>query len=206
MPQAGSFAAALLAALLVAGALDYVLTCRAWRAAAPRPTRRMPDAFAIGVERRVTLELEFAGARHWRLALYDHADPSLMIQGMPRELTTTAAGTVELDDTVTPSRRGEVAFAPADIRVRSRWRLLDLLGRLGTTQHRRVYSNFAQVARYAWLAGDRRLAEIGVKAYRQRGEGTGFAQLAEYRVGDSTRHIAGARWSSCHELLRRRLR
>jgi uncharacterized protein (DUF58 family) len=52
-----------------------------------------------------------------------------------------------------------------------------------------VYPDFAQVARYAWLAGDRRLSEIGIKTYQQRGEGTDFKQLAEYRVGDPVRHI-----------------
>ena len=54
---------------------------------------------------------------------------------------------------------------------------------------RRVYPDFAQIARYAWLAGDRRLQEIGIKTYQQRGEGTDFKQLSEYRVGDSVRHI-----------------
>ena len=54
---------------------------------------------------------------------------------------------------------------------------------------RRVYPDFAQVARYAWLAGDRRLQEIGIKTYQQRGEGTDFKQLAEYRYGDPVRHI-----------------
>jgi uncharacterized protein (DUF58 family) len=82
-----------------------------------------------------------------------------------------------------------VTFAPADVRVRSRWGLWELLERLGTTDIRRVYPDFAQVARYAWLAGDRRLQEIGVKTYQQRGEGTDFKQLSEYRVGDSLRHM-----------------
>jgi uncharacterized protein (DUF58 family) len=45
------------------------------------------------------------------------------------------------------------------------------------------------VARYAWLAGDNRLAEIGIKAAPQRGAGTDFKQLAEYKAGDSIRHI-----------------
>ena len=53
----------------------------------------------------------------------------------------------------------------------------------------RSYPDFAQVARYAWLAGDRRLQEIGIKTYQQRGEGTDFKQLAEYRYGDPVRHI-----------------
>jgi uncharacterized protein (DUF58 family) len=64
-----------------------------------------------------------------------------------------------------------------------------MLERLGELESRRVFPDFAQVARYAWLAGDRRLQEIGIKAYRQRGEGTDFKQLAEYRYGDSVRHI-----------------
>ena len=82
-----------------------------------------------------------------------------------------------------------MTFAPADVRVRSRWGLCELLERLGTTDLRRVYPDFAQVARYAWLAGDRRLQEIGVKTYHQRGEGTDFKELSEYRVGDSLRHM-----------------
>ncbi len=56
-------------------------------------------------------------------------------------------------------------------------------------QVRRVYPDFAQIARYAWLAGDHRLQEIGIKTYQQRGEGTDFKQLAEYRYGDPVRHI-----------------
>jgi len=76
-----------------------------------------------------------------------------------------------------------------DVRVRSRWGLCELRERLGPTESRRVYPDFGQVARYAWLAGDRRLQEIGIKTYQQRGSGTDFKQLSEYRVGDSVRHI-----------------
>ena len=75
------------------------------------------------------------------------------------------------------------------MRVRSLWGFWELLERLGTTDTRRVFPDFAQVARYAWLAGDRRLQEIGIKTYQLRGQGTDFKQLAEYRVGDSVRHI-----------------
>ena len=73
--------------------------------------------------------------------------------------------------------------------MRSRWGWCELLARLGAEQTRRVYPDFAQIARYAWLAGDRRLQEIGIKTYQQRGEGTDFKQLAEYRYGDPVRHI-----------------
>src|SRR6185436_9840982 len=90
---------------------------------------------------------------------------------------------------VTPAARGNVAFAPAEVRIRSSWGFWDLLSRVGTTDRRRVFPDFAQVARYAWLAGDRRLQEIGIKTYQLRGQGTDFKQLSEYRAGDAVRHI-----------------
>jgi len=67
--------------------------------------------------------------------------------------------------------------------------LCELLERVGANEIRRVYPDFAQVARYAWLAGNRRLQEIGIKTYQLRGHGTDFKQLSEYRIGDSVRHI-----------------
>jgi len=80
-------------------------------------------------------------------------------------------------------------FAPAELRLATPWRLFELRRHAGKAERLRVYPNFAEVARYAWLAGDRRLSEIGIKTYAQRGEGTDFKELAEYRPGDDVRHI-----------------
>ena len=95
----------------------------------------------------------------------------------------------QLRYTVQPRRRGRVVFEPADVRVASLGRSLELQWRIGTAETRPVFPNFASVSRYAWLATDRRLADIGIKTQVQRGEGTDFKQLAEYRPGDSIRHI-----------------
>jgi uncharacterized protein (DUF58 family) len=184
-----SITATAVAALLLAGTVDYLASRRAWRAANVRFARRLPPAFAIGAERsvRVTLEhehwIDFAGE------LYDHADASLVTTGLPVALRLPAGKSVDATYRVTPTRRGEVTFAPAEVRVASRLGLWDLGVRLGAAETRRVYPDFAEVARYAWLAGDRRLQEIGIKTFVQRGEGTDFKQLAEYRYGDSVRHI-----------------
>jgi uncharacterized protein (DUF58 family) len=188
-PVASALALAMFVGLAVACVLDFRRTQGEWRAASATLTRRMPAAFALGVERPITLAFTLTGSQRWRIELHDHADATLLTEGMPRQLELSGGTITELQYWVTPSRRGHVTFAPADIRIRSRFGLLDLLGRLGATESRRVYPDFAQVARYAWLAGDRRLAEIGIKTYQQRGEGTDFKQLAEYRMGDSVRHI-----------------
>jgi uncharacterized protein (DUF58 family) len=151
--------------------------------------RTLPAALAIGVKRPVELSILAGGTADFRCAVHDHADASLVTAGLPIPLTLAAGRRVDTSYLVIPTRRGQITFAPADVRVQSRLGTCELLTRLGPTDVRRVYPDFAQVARYAWLAGDRRLQEIGVKTYQQRGLGTDFKQLSEYRVGDSIRHL-----------------
>jgi uncharacterized protein (DUF58 family) len=191
MDASTAMAAALLWLLGLVGvlALDYAHSLRAWRAATPTLTRRLPPAFAIGQKRLVHLSIDTIGSHTWRCDLYDHADASLATEGLPLPLTLAGGTRVETAYSALPTARGEVIFAPADVRVRSRLGLCELLERLGRTERRRVYPDFAQVARYAWLASDRRLQEIGIKTYQLRGQGTDFKQLSEYRVGDAVRHI-----------------
>src|SRR5262247_2978670 len=182
-------AIAILVGLLAATAWDYAATRRAWRRSTPTMTRRLPAAFAIGIKRQIGLTIENKGSDVWTCLLHDHADSSLATDDLPTRLTIPQNGRLEIAYSVIPTARGEVTFAKADVRVRSRWGLCELLERVGTIERRRVYPDFAQVARYAWLAGDQRLQEIGIKTYQLRGQRTDFKQLSEYRVGDAVRHI-----------------
>jgi uncharacterized protein (DUF58 family) len=182
-------AAAWLLLITLAFVTDYCLSRQAWSHSALGMTRVVPAALAVGVRREVVLHIDGVGSRSWQISLYDHSDPSLQTEGLPTSLTIGAGKRVSYTYQVTPTRRGEVSFAPADLRVRSRFGLCELLEKLGDASTRRVYPDFAQVARYAWLAGDRRLAEIGIKTFQRRGSGTDFKQLAEYRVGDPVRWI-----------------
>ena len=185
----GWVALAWIVLLAFAAVADYRLTRRAWLEMAPRMSRLVPPSLAVGVQRDVELVIDSTGAANWTIELYDHSDPSLLTEGLPATLTIGAGKRITYAYRVTPSRRGQVSFEPADVRVRSRYGLCQMLETLGQAESRRVYPDFAQVARYAWLAGDRRLAEIGIKTYRRRGAGTDFRQLAEYRVGDPIRWL-----------------
>ena len=186
---AGRGALVVLAALALTGGWEYAASRRAWRRASARMTRHLPAAFAIGARKPVELAIETEGTAQWRCELYDHADATLETEGLPVRLRLRGGTRVTTTYMVLPTHRGEVAFAPADIRVRSRWGLCELLETIGEREVRRVYPDFAQIARYAWLAGDRRLQEIGIKTYQRRGQGTDFKQLSDYRTGDSVRHI-----------------
>lgn len=186
----GAWAAlAWIALLAFAAVTDYRLTRQAWLEMTPQMTRVLPAALAVGVKRDVDLVIDGPGSDVWRIDLYDHSDPSLLTEGLPATLDVGGGKRVTYTYRATPTRRGEVSFGAADVRVRSRYGLCQLLEKLGKAETRRVYPDFAQVARYAWLAGDRRLAEIGIKTYRRRGAGTEFQQLAEYRVGDPVRWV-----------------
>ena len=168
---------------------DYVTSRRAWQRSRVRLSRDLPPSFALGARRTVSLSFETEGSVQWHGQVYDDVDASFHYEGLPASVDLLPGKRVELTYEVTPTRRGEARFGAAQLRVRSRWGWCELLERLGVEEERRVYPDFAQIARYTWLAGDRRLQEIGIKTYQQRGEGTDFKQLAEYRYGDPVRHI-----------------
>jgi uncharacterized protein (DUF58 family) len=168
---------------------DYVTSRRAWQRSLVRLSRGLPPSFALGARRTVSLSFEAEGSVQWRIQVYDDVDASFHYEGLPASVDLLPGKRTELTYEVTPTRRGEARFGAAQLRLRSRWGWCELLERLGVEEVRRVYPDFAQIARYTWLAGDRRLQEIGIKTYQQRGEGTDFKQLAEYRYGDPVRHI-----------------
>ena len=135
------------------------------------------------------MTLAHEGPRPWRLELFDHVPATMTQRLLPASVVLPAASKLDVRYEITPTQRGKVVFEPAAIRVRSRLGLADLQLRVGAAQSVQVYPNFAALARYAWLAGDRRLAEIGIKSYAARGAGTDFKQLGEYVPGMPTRHI-----------------
>ncbi|MDQ2733848.1 MAG: DUF58 domain-containing protein, partial [Pseudomonadota bacterium] len=111
------------------------------------------------------------------------------VSGLPAKTLAPGHSATALQYRVRPTRRGAAVFAPAEVRVRSVFGLFEMRHRLGGEATLRVYPNFAAVAGYAWLAGDRRLSEIGIKSYPMRGSGTDFKQLADYRPGDAIRDV-----------------
>jgi len=185
----GRLAGGMFAALLLACALDALVSAWLLRRHPIAFTRQLPSAFALGQPHALPVALAHDGRRAWRLRLFDHAPDTMVLRQLPVDVRLPAASRLELRYELTPTRRGRVVFEPAALRVRSRLGLAELQLRVGTAQALQVYPNFAALARYAWLAGDRRLAEIGIKTYAARGSGTDFKQLGEYVPGMPTRHI-----------------
>ena len=169
--------------------IDIGRTIVAWRRAPLVWKRRMPAALALGVSHNLACALVNEGPNDWHVEMFDHVDPTVDFEGLPIKVLVPAEARMEVHYSIVPRQRGLVRFQAAELRVRTMYGTFQWVRRVGEEESLRVYPNFAAVARYAWLASDRRLADIGIKSYAQRGAGTDFKQLADYQVGDSIRHI-----------------
>ncbi|MEO7243217.1 MAG: DUF58 domain-containing protein [Variovorax sp.] len=181
--------ASLLALGLVAAAIDLAMSWRRWRAAPLSIERDLPGAFSLGVPTALTLALVNDSAHRWRVTVFDEVDPQFAFEGLPQTVLVPAASRLQLRYAATARVRGVARFGVTQLRWRTAMGFFEMRVALGQAQGLRVYPNFAALARYAWLSGDRRLAQIGIKTYAQRGQGTDFRQLADYRTGDALRHI-----------------
>jgi uncharacterized protein (DUF58 family) len=189
LPEVVQLGALALAAGGVWAVADLWRTGRAWGRAPVRIERALPHAFALGVSRPMSLTLVNEGQQAWQVEVFDELDPLLDFEGLPQRVRVPAAQRVNLSFRVTPRQRGAVSLGRTHLRLRTLGGCFDVLFHLGQVQTLHVYPNFAAVARYAWLAGDRRLSQIGIKSYAQRGMGTDFKQLSDYKMGDPVRHI-----------------
>jgi uncharacterized protein (DUF58 family) len=88
-----------------------------------------------------------------------------------------------------PGERGAFELPGCQLRLRSRWRLWKQRRTLPLKQSLRVYPNFAPLARFALFSAELASRVVGAHVRRNRGEGTEFQQLREYRVGDSLRQV-----------------
>ena len=61
--------------------------------------------------------------------MFDHCDPSLRITGLPATVEIQPNKRVDIAYEAMPTRRGEIDFAPADLRVRGVLGLCELLER-----------------------------------------------------------------------------
>jgi uncharacterized protein (DUF58 family) len=191
MPESAvaQLGAAIGVALLVLIGIDIGISAVSWRRAPLTVRRHLPRAFALGRPLTLRLTLENPGAVRWRGRLFELADPTLLMPSMPLGFDVPPERGERLEFEVTPTQRGVKRFDASQLQLRSRLGLIDWNLRIGISESRRVFPNFEDQAAFAWLAAERRLSDMGIKAVRRRGTGTDFDQLVEYRAGDPVRHI-----------------
>ena len=177
------------AAAVVAAVAAIVDAVRCWSVQRPTAERELPASLAIAAVTRVRLRIHGHRTRPMRLRLFDHFPDDFVCDEFPADVQTEPGRFVDVRYRVVPQSRGQHEFGQAQCLVSSPlglwWRRL----RLATPQSVRVYPNFAEVNKYAILAAEQRLGNIGVVQRRRRGEGSEFHQLREYTEGDPLARI-----------------
>lgn len=162
---------------------------RLWRIPAPTLSRQVSGSLPLGEWRQAGLRLDNRHRTPIRVEVFDHHPPEIESEGLPRTAVIAGGHWAKFSYRLRPTERGRLDFQPAQVWLASPWRLWRRNLRLGNSEEVHVYPNFAAVMKYALLAHDQRLAQLGIRLHRRRGEGLEFHQLREYREGDSLRQI-----------------
>jgi len=109
------------------------------------------------------------------------------LRGMPVRLA--AGGDASVPFRIAGRERGSHPLGPVVVRAGGPLGLVRRSLRFEPGDAVLVAPSMAGVRRYRLLALQHRLRDAGIRSIRRRGEGTSFANLREYAVGDDPRHI-----------------
>jgi uncharacterized protein (DUF58 family) len=169
----------------------------------PACRREIAPVLPLGVHREVVLEFEHRGRRPLPLQVFDHHPVCAEAEGLPLSHTLPPQARTRLPYRLRFNRRGVQRFPGVDLRFPGRFGLLRRQVFLPVTSEVRIYPNFSEVAKYALLASDNRLSQLGIRLRRRRGAGLEFHQLREYREGDALRQIDWKASSRLRKLISR---
>lgn len=187
------------AVLLAVAALLDVLLVR--RLPPPEIRRRSTHAYALGHWHELVLEVRTQ--KPVRCQLFDLHPDCADSEGMPVVLELKPDEVATVRARLRFNRRGDHRLAGTHARYSGPLGLACCLRVLGTPETVRVYPDFAAVARYALMATDNRLSQLGIRRRQRRGEGLEFRQLREYRPGDALRQIDWKATSRLRKLVSR---
>lgn len=176
-------AAALLVAVVAADAL--------W-VSAIRPVsveRQVNRNLPVNSWSQVQLLISHQQSHGVQLEVFDHHPKDVLVRGQPGSIYIPPRQKARMHYRIKPLQRGADCFAGVDVLLRSPLRLWRRRQWIAAESDIRIYPNFADVAKYALLATDNRLSQLGVRRRQRRGEGQDFRQLREYRLGDPMKQI-----------------
>ena len=155
-----------------------------------RVERELASSVGLGESIEGTYLVRSAAPVALRVSVHDRLPRAVEKHGMATPVQRLPPrGALRFPLGITGRERGVHALGPVAVQV---------VGPLGLVQrivHRElddtltVAPSLAGVRGYRLLALQHRLQDAGVRTIRRRGEGTTFANLREYAVGDDPRHV-----------------
>ncbi len=169
----------------------------------PHAHRVVSHALALGVRRSVKLHIENRSRRGLRIDVYDHHPNDCEIENLPQTIDLASSSFAETTYPIRPIERGDHQFGSIEMRLGSVLGFWQRRVHAGAATTIKVYPNFAALTRFALMATDHRLSQIGILRRRRRGLGLDFQQLREYREGDAQRQIDWKATSRMNKLISR---
>jgi uncharacterized protein (DUF58 family) len=158
----------------------------------PRPAavelqRQVPGTIGLGDDQDITYVLRSRATRTLRVRLFD-ALPSEIAAVLPETPIELGPGHEEvIAIPAIAERRGRLRFGPIGMRVTTPLQLLARIIIVEQPSDAIVVPSLSNVRRFRLLALQNRLSDAGVRALKQRGDGTSFAGLRDYVPGDDPR-------------------
>ena len=175
--------------LLAISVVEYLLLKQQSRSLVVR--RQMAGSWSLGVPTRVNLELHYdsgAGSgRLCRVLCHDRYPGEFVSEGLPQRIVLAAGQQGKISYRITPTKRGDHELNGVVCRL-SQW-LWQYQYTVEVRSAVRVYPNFAAQRQFNKLAGASLQTQLGSEKRRQRGGGSDFHQLREFRDGDPMRAI-----------------
>jgi uncharacterized protein (DUF58 family) len=152
--------------------------------------RDFPDTVGVGDQTAGSYRVTSRWGQTLWATLFDDL-PAKHLTSADRfvEAALPANGTLEQAFDATGADRGEAELGDIALRVRTTLGFASRTFRYPQDDRVLVAPSLAGVKRFRWLAVHHRLATVGVRDARRRGEGRAFARLRDYVVGDDPRHI-----------------
>ncbi len=122
-----------------------------------------------------------------RVLCHDMHPGEFISEGLPQKIELAAGQRGKISYRITPTKRGDHQLTGVACRL-SRW-LWQYQFTVPVTDTARVYPNFAAQRQFSRLAGASLQTQLGTEKRRQRGGGSDFHQLREFRDGDPLRAI-----------------
>jgi uncharacterized protein (DUF58 family) len=177
-------AAVALIAIFVAAATDYVLL--------PSPSdlvveRDVPDRMGLGDRYEIVYTVRSRAARPALARLYAAIPDGIAARAVDDAVVLAPDRPMELRVATVGERRGRFDFSGVALRLETRRKLVARIARFDLHNETTVVPSLSNVRRLRLLAIQNRLSDAGVRALKQRGEGTSFAGLRDYVPGDDPR-------------------
>ena len=152
--------------------------------------RDVPATVGVGDRVEASYRVESRWGRPLTVSTHDALPPAFLSTARAEQVARlTPRGSLVVDFQLTGRARGETPLGDVALRVRTPLGLVARTLRYPQRDRIVVAPSLAGVRRFRWLAVHERLAAVGVRDARRRGEGRSFARLRDYVVGDDPRHI-----------------